>query len=182
MAALLDLLSRRRSIREYQKVKVEKSLIDTMLRSVLFSPTSKGIASRSIIVVDDPDILASLAECKAHGAGFLSGAPLAFVVAADTEKAAAWIEDASIAAITLQYSAEELGLSSCWIQVRGRKRKDGTEASAYIKELLSLPPQLAVEAVVAVGYPGESLSPHGENELDKESIRLNGYEKPYTLD
>ncbi len=182
MGTLLDLLSRRRSIREYQKVKVEKKLVDTMLRSVLFSPTSKGIASRSIIVVDDPETIASLAECKPHGAGFLAGAPLAFVVAADTEKAAAWIEDASIAAITLQYSAEELGLSSCWIQVRGRKRKDGTEASAYIKELLSLPPQFEVEAVVAVGYPGESLSPHSEDELSKEGIRLNNYTEHYPLD
>ena len=31
-----------------------------------------------------------------------------------------WIEDASIASIMIQLQAEDLGLGSCWVQVRER--------------------------------------------------------------
>jgi nitroreductase len=179
MKSQIDMLTKRRSVRSYQNTPVEKELVDTMVRAALLSPTSKGIHSRCITVVDDPGTIATLAECKAHGADFLPGAPLALVVAADTERASAWIEDASIAAITIQYAAEELGLSSCWIQIRGRTRNDGVMASDYIKRTLSLPESMEVEVIVSVGYAAETLEPHSDDELSWDSIRYNSYQKPY---
>lgn len=180
MNTLEEMLCSRRSIRTYEKKPVEPEKIRYMLKSALFSPTSKGIQSRSIIVADDPQLLSTLSRSKEHGADFLAEAPLAFVVAADTEKAAAWIEDCSIAAITLQYAAEELGLGSCWIQIRRRYTPDGISASEYIKERLSLPDHFEVEAIVSAGHPTESLKPHSDNELPWESIRYNEYSRPFS--
>ena len=179
MNGLNAMLKKRRSIRSYKPHPVPKEEVDAMLEALMLSPTSKGIASRSVVVVDEEKMIARLAECKAHGSGFLKEAPLAIVIAADTGKAAAWIEDCSIAAITLQYAAEERGLGSCWIQVRERRSPDGESASAYIRRELGLPPHIEVEAVVAVGYPAETLPPRSPESLDRDSVRYNGYENAY---
>jgi nitroreductase len=179
MHKLNEMLKKRRSIRSYTSHPVPKELVDSMLEALLLSPTSKGIASRSTVVVDDREKISRLAACKAHGSSFLETAPLAIVIAADTGKAAAWIEDCSIAAITLQYAAEELGLGSCWIQVRERQSPDGGPASAYIRRELDLPEHVEVEAVVAVGYPAETLPPRSPDSLDRASVRYNGYGRAY---
>jgi len=179
MDSLNKLLYQRRSVRDYEDRVVEREKIEKMIEALLLSPTSKGIRSRSLVLVDNKKLIAELSRCKAHGAGFLESAPLALVISADMEKAAAWIEDCSIAAITLQYSAEELGLSSCWIQIRARQREDGGSASDYIKELLHLPQHFEVEAIVAVGYPSRVPPAHEPEELDWASVRYNEYGKPY---
>ena len=175
MNGLDSMLKKRRSIRSYKPHSVPKELVDSMLEALLLSPTSKGIASRSIIVVDEEEKLSRLAACKAHGSDFLKEAPLGIVIAADTEKAAAWIEDCSIAAITLQYAAEELGLGSCWIQVRERQSPDGGTASDYIRGELGLPAQFEVETIISVGYPAETLPPHSPDSLDRSALHYNGY-------
>lgn len=54
------------------------------------------------------------------GAAFLADAAMAVVVMADPLASDVWIEDASIASIMIQLQAEDLGLGSCWIQVRER--------------------------------------------------------------
>ena len=44
------------------------------------------------------------------GSQFLKDAPLAIVVLGDPMQNDCWVEDGSIAAISMQYQAEELGL------------------------------------------------------------------------
>ena len=69
---------------------------------------------------------------RASGADFLKDAPLAIVVLADPLASDVWIEDASIASILIQLQAEDLGLGSCWIQVRERYTATGMPADEYI--------------------------------------------------
>jgi septum formation protein len=61
------------------------------------------------------------------GAAFLADAAMAVVVMADPLASDVWIEDASIASIMIQLQAEDLGLGSCWIQVRERFTATGIE-------------------------------------------------------
>ena len=51
----------------------------------------------------------------------LKNAPLAIVVCGDPAKCDVWIEDCSIASILLHLAATDLGLGSCWIQLRLRE-------------------------------------------------------------
>ena len=65
-----------------------------------------------------------------------------------------WIEDAAIASIMIQLQAEDLGLGSCWIQVRERFTSTGMPSGEYVYTLLDIPLQLQVVSIIAVGHKG----------------------------
>ena len=117
------------------------------------SPTGHSARGWQFVVVSDRNTLNQLAATKSAGADFLKEAPVAVVVAYDATSSDVWVEDASIAAVTMQYQATELGLGSCWSQIRLRTDADGRSASEAVKSLLSLPETWEVECIIAFGYP-----------------------------
>ena len=171
----LSLVQKRRSIRQYLERPVEKEKIEGLIEAALRSPSSRGFNPWEFIVVTDRDLLAKLSTAKPHGASFLKNAPLGIVVCADPEKCDAWIEDASIASIFLHLAAESLELGSCWIQIRMRMHDQTKTAQEYVQELLNIPGNLNVEAMIAIGYPAESKPPHRKENLQYEKVHYNEY-------
>jgi nitroreductase len=172
---LYDILKSRRSIRKFQDREVEKEKLDIILKSALLSPSSRARRPWEFITVTDREKLLKLSQCREYGSSFLAGAPLGIVVVADTKLCDVWVEDASIASVIIQLSAQSLGLGSCWIQVRERLHSDGPEAGEYIREVLSIPDKYGVECIVAVGYPGEEKRTYEESELLFDKIHFNKY-------
>lgn len=162
---LLNLLRKRRSIRTFTNQPVSPEMISALVEAAVRAPTSRGRNPWEFIVVTDPKVLAQLGEAKAHGSAFISGAPLAIVVAADATKSDVWTEDCSIAAILIQLAAEEMGLGSCWAQIRLRPHDSDSSAEQYIKNLLGMPDSYAVECVVGIGFPGEEKTGHAPESL-----------------
>ena len=80
---VLETLRHRRSIRRFSTQSVEAEKIDALLEAALRAPSSRELRPWEFVVVTEPATLQKLAEAKQHGAGFLAGAPLAIVVAAD---------------------------------------------------------------------------------------------------
>jgi nitroreductase len=167
---LLDLLRSRRSIRSFDSKKVESDKLQLLLEAVLRSPSSRGLNPWQFIVVSAEQTIADLARAKTHGSAFLKNAPLAIVVCADPAKSDVWVEDASIAALILHLCATDLGLGSCWIQIRKRQHDDTTSSEAYVREVLSIESGLRVEAIVAIGYPAEQKTGHDGSTLLWEHI------------
>lgn len=118
MKSLHNLLIHRRSIRKYTQEALSPEAVKTILEAGLLAPSSKRCTPWEFIAVEDKETLARLSECKTSGAKPIAGAALAIVVTADMTLTDTWIEDASIAAILMQLQAADLGLGSCWIQVR----------------------------------------------------------------
>lgn len=174
-----DLIRERRSTRRFLQKRVDPESIDLLVEAALRSPSSRGINPWRFVVVDDPALLEHISTAKPHGASFLKDAPLGIVVLANTDKSDVWIEDTSIASIIIQLAAESLGLGSCWIQIRQRNREEGQTAGEYIKELLAVPENMAVESVIAVGHPAEDKPGHDASELEREKVFTNRYERPY---
>jgi nitroreductase len=172
---LLSLLKKRRSIRKYQPRPIEKEKIETLMEAVLRSPSSRNLNPWQFVFVTEPGLLAKLGRSKEHGANFLKGAALAVVILADPERCDVWIEDCSIAASILQLVAEEMGLGSCWVQIRLRKHSSSLAADDYVKELLQIPDNLVVESIVGMGYPDETKTGHAEETLQHDKIFLNTY-------
>ena len=83
-------------------------------------------------------MLAKLSVCKPAGAAFLKDCALAVVVLANVMESDVWVEDASIASIYMQLQAEDLGLGSCWCQIRNRQMEDDTDAAQYVRGLLDV--------------------------------------------
>jgi len=99
-----------------------------------------------------------LSYCKEQASQFIADAALAVVVVADPLASDVWIEDASIASIYLQLQAEDMGLGSCWVQVRERFTASGMPSGEYVHEVLDIPLQLQVLSVIAIGHKGWSVS------------------------
>ena len=97
------------------------------------------------------------------------------VVAADTTRTEAWVEDASVAATMLLLQAEDMGLGACWVQVNGRTQADGTPSADIVRDILSLPAECAPLAIVAVGHKAAERKPQNDEKLLWEKIHLNGY-------
>ena len=142
---LIDLLRKRRSVRRFDGRPVEEEKIETLIEAVLRSPSSRGLHPWEFVVVRDREMLSRLAQAKPHGASFIKNAPLAIAVCADPAKCDVWVEDCSIAAILLHLAATDLGLGSCWVQIRLREHGDGRMAQEYVADLLGLPQGMEVE-------------------------------------
>ena len=86
-----------------------------------------------------------------------------------------WIEDASVASILIQLQAEDLGLGSCWIQVRERYVATGMPSDEYVRAILGLPLQLQVLSIIAIGHKGMERKPFNEEHLQWEKVHINKY-------
>jgi nitroreductase len=165
-----SLMHKRRSVRKYLERSIEPEKIDTLLEAALRAPSGKSKYPVEFIVVDDRDMLAKLSVSKPAGAAFLKHAALGVVICANQDKSDTCIEDASIASIVLQLAAESLGLGSCWIQLRNRTHEDGRSSQYYVAQLLDIPENYMVLAVMAVGYPAEAKAPHKRQTLKFEQV------------
>jgi len=171
----MELLKKRRSIRQFKNKPVEQDKIDTLVEAALRSPSSRSLNPWEFVVVTDQQTIAELSTSKPHGASFMKNAPLAVVVCADPEKSDVWIEDCSIATLLLHLQAADLGLGSCWVQIRRRQHNGKQSAEGYVKKLLNLREDMVVEAIVAIGYPEEDKSEHPKSSLLYGNVSYNRY-------
>jgi len=169
------LIEKRRSIRKFKQKNIEQKEVDKLIEAALRAPSSRGFNPWRFIVIDNKDILLKLAESKPHGSSFLKDATLGIVVCGDIEKSDVWIEDTSIAATFIQLAAESLGLATCWIQIRERQHDKTLSADKYVKELLSIPDNMNVASIIAIGYPDEHKQGHTKESLQTEKIFYNNY-------
>jgi nitroreductase len=173
----IDLLRKRRSIRSFLERPVEPEKIELLTEAVLRSPSSRGINPWGFVFVTEPETIARLAQAKPHGAAFLAKAPLAVVVYADPAKSDVWVEDTAIATLIVHLAATDLGLGSCWIQIRRRPHDESRSAGEYITEVLGIPPSMEIEAMVAVGYPAEEKAPHPAASLERGKVSYDSRER-----
>ena len=170
-----ELAKNRRSHRKFTDERLTEEQIQSLLDVALMAPTSKGLHSYSFCVVENPEKLTALSQCKDMGSQFVSGAPCAIVVMADPEISDVWIEDAAIASLMIQLQAEDMGLGSCWIQVRERFTATGIPSGDFVHNVLDIPLQLQVLSIVAIGHKGMERKPFNEEHLQWEKIHINKY-------
>ncbi len=170
-----DLVQARRSHRAFTPEEIDPEHLRLIMRAALMSPTSKGQRAWQFVVVDDREKIGRISEAKQHGAAPLRDAPLAICVLGDPAENDCWVEDASIAAISMQYQAEDLGLGTCWVQMRGRGTSDGTSADETIRGILGIPGNMSVLCVLAVGHKASGRKPQNEDALKWENVHVNGY-------
>lgn len=175
MDSFSELIKRRRSMRKFTGQELTQDEVVLLLKAALMSPSSKRSNCWQFVVVDDKETLDKLSHCKEVGASFLKDAPLAIVVLADPLASDVWIEDASVASIMVQLQAEDMGLGSCWIQVRERYTATGMSSDEYVHGVLDIPLQLQVLSIIAVGHKGMERKPFDESHLQWEKIHINKY-------
>jgi nitroreductase len=175
---MLDLLQSRRSVRKFQNDALEPRQIDALKEAVLRSPSSRGLNPWEFIFVDDKALLEKLSGAKQHGAEFVQDAALAVVICADPRICDVWIEDCAIASFVIHLTAHSLGLGSCWVQIRLRRRADGQDSETFVRKTLGIPETLCVLSMVAIGKPAQILNPVPIKKLKFDKIHSNTWRKP----
>ena len=175
MEQFSDLIKNSRTMRKFTENELTQDQVVTLLKAALMSPSSKRSNPWQFIVVDDKETLEKLSLCKATGSSFLKDAAIAIVILADPLASDVWIEDAAIATLMIQLQAEDLGLGSCWIQIRELFTASGMPSNEFVHDTLDIPLQLQVLSIVAVGHKGMERKPFNEEHLQWEKIHLGKY-------
>lgn len=162
-------------MRKFTEEELTQDQVVTLMKAALMSPSSKRSNGWQFIVVDDKELLKKLSFSKAQASQFVADASLAIVITADPLVSDVWIEDASIASIILQLQAEDMGLGSCWVQIRERFTASGVPSDEYVREVLDIPLQLQVLSLVVIGHKGMERKPFSEEHLQWEKIHLNKF-------
>lgn len=167
-----ELLVNRRSIRRYTSEPLTAEQVRLILEAGLLAPTSKSGRPWQFIAVEDKEMLKRLADCKPVAAHPIADCALAVVVAVDQTKSDPWIEDASIAAAYMQLQAADLGLGSCWIQIRGRFTADEIPSDEYVQELLGIPEEFPVVCILTFGHKNEERKSVDTSKLLWEKVHI----------
>ena len=171
----LDLLASRRSIRKYRPDPVPPEKVEALIETALRSFSSRGFNPWRFIVVDDRQTLKRLSELKQHGSSFLKNAPLGIAVIGVPEESDVWVEDTAIASALIHLAAHDMGLGSCWIQIRKREHSSFKSSDTYVKEVLAIPDNYSVESIIAIGYPDQKLKGHPRESLNDDKVWYNRY-------
>lgn len=170
-----DLAQRRRSIRSFTDEPITEPERRALMTPVLMSPTAKCCRAWDFILVDNKDDLQFLSESKESGAQLIKGAALAVIVAVDKEKSEAWVEDGSVAATMMMLQAEDMGLGSCWVEIRDRKKADGTPSEDIIRNRFNIPERYGVLCVVAIGHKAQERKLQNEDKLLWEQVHTGKF-------
>lgn len=171
MNGLLQLMLQRRSVRKYTGEAIPEDKIKLILQAGLASATSKNRKPWEFVVVQEKETLQKLAKCRTGAAKMLETAGCAIVVFGDTSVTPdVWVEDCSIAMSNMHLMADALGLGSCWIQGRCREAENGQSTESFCRELLGVPEQFALEAILSIGVPAERPAGYTVENLKEEKI------------
>lgn len=163
-----ELAKARFSVREYQDRPVEPEKLAAILEAARVAPTAHNNQPQRIYVAQSPEAREKLAAvCKCT-----YGAPVILVVCYDGE--AAWHNklmpgyqagetDAAICCTHMMLQAWDLGIGSCWV---------GMFNSEQVKEVLGLPGNLTVSALLPIGYAAESARPIAMHDASLDSSEL----------
>jgi nitroreductase len=143
----VDLILSRRSIRRYENKDIPEEILQQILETGRQAPSAVNRQPIRFVIANDHDILKNL--CDNLITRFVKYAPLAIVGCANTKSllTGKWaVVDATIAMENMVISAWSLGIGSCWIGACNEKK---------VKELLKIPDEWKVVALLTFGYPAE---------------------------
>ena len=134
----------RRSIRRFRSDPVPRELVDQVMHAGIWAPSSCNYQMWDLVAVDDPALNAELGGLSLQ----MSNAPVNVVVAYGrgfSEENQANVQSASALIQNMSLAAQVLGLGTFWITQTGDPEK--------VREIVGLPPDRMVVAVLALGYP-----------------------------
>ncbi|MDR3251380.1 MAG: nitroreductase family protein [Tannerella sp.] len=153
---LLDLISRRRSVREYLTREIEPEKIDYIKECIRLAPSACNLQPWKFIFVQSDEKKALLQRC--YDKEWLRAAPICVLALGDVSRS--WKRgadgkdhaeiDVTIAFEHLILAAAEQGLGTCWIC---------NFDVALARTLLNLPDNLIPVAITPLGYPAKKHDP-----------------------
>lgn len=159
---MLEIIRKRRSVRNYQKKEVDFEKLNEILKSAMFAPTAKNLRPWEFIVVKDEETKKQFSKATRYSS-FAKDAPVVIVICYDITKGNRFKEDCSICAQNIYLETFNQGLGTCYIQIAEGTEGSVGEPEAFIKNLLNIPKSYRVLCLMPIGYP-ESYPPEYSEE------------------
>lgn len=148
--SILDIIKKRRSIRQYSQKEIPDKLLLELIEAAIWAPTGSNIQPWYFIIVKNKDVLNRI---KAFSPGLLGNPPTIIVICSDRKRAfekggnlgrdELCIMDISMAAQNLMLLATEKGIGTCPVKSFNKKA---------ISRILELPDYISPDLIISVGY------------------------------
>lgn len=149
---VFEVIQRRHSVRAYESTPVPRETLKKILEAAGLAPSAGNIQPWHFIVVTDTEKRRRLAE--APFASFLKEAPVVIVGCGDQKASQKWfMVDVAIAMQNMVLAATAEGLGTYWV---------GSFDEDKVRELLKIPSNYRVIALLALGYPRKKLDLQGK--------------------
>ncbi|UCG39283.1 MAG: nitroreductase family protein [bacterium] len=137
----------RRSVRRFRPDPVPEAVLRDILDCGRLAPTARNLQPWLLGAVTDQELRHRISDLARYG-GFIRQSPVCFAVfTLASEKY--YLEDGCAAAMNIIIAAAAHGLSTCW--VAGDKK----EYAPRVREILGVPSEYTLVALVACGYADE---------------------------
>ena len=136
---VFDALLNRRSVRRYKPELPAREDLEKIAEAGLYAASGKGMQTVKIVIVTNPELIATLREWNRviggwdEGVDPFYGAPALLLVLAD-RASPNHVYDGALAMGNMMLAAHALGLGSCWIN-RARQEFDSDEGKALLASL-----------------------------------------------
>ncbi|MGB9671977.1 MAG: nitroreductase family protein [Candidatus Bathyarchaeales archaeon] len=150
---VFEVVQRRCSVRAYNLVPVPKDKLMKLLEAARLAPSAGNVQPWHFVVVMDYWKRRRIAE-SGRFARFLAESPVVIVGCGDERASPKWhVVDVAIAMQNIVLTATSEGLGTCWV---------GDFDEKLVKELLRIPENYRVIALLAVGYPRKKFDVQGK--------------------
>ncbi|MCX6672678.1 MAG: nitroreductase family protein [Methanothrix sp.] len=159
---LMQAIRARRSIRNFQDRSVEEVKLLAVLEAGRIAPSARNMQDWKFIVVRDAATRQKLAGA-ARDQQFVGQAPVVIAACGTSDLVMtcgqpAYAIDVAVALDHMTLAAAALGLGTCWI---------GAFYEDKVKEILGVPQEIRVVALLPMGYPAEEPCPRPRKSLDE---------------
>lgn len=169
----IEAIRTRRSIRAYKPDPVPDDLLNEVIAAGFCAPSAHAKRAWHAIVVKDIEKRKQLAAIHPWSR-LVKKAPVTVAVCVDrNESEVFWIEDGAVFIENMMLAAQSKGLGTCWIGIRGAIHRE-VESEAAAREILEIPDQIGILALVVIGYPAEE-KPARELELPEGRVHKDSF-------
>ncbi len=157
-----DCIKMRRSIRKYKPDHIDHSIIDSIISIASYSPSWKNTQITRYIAIEDPSILKKIADdyTPVYNSNIIRQIPMLVAVtfiknrsgferdgSYSTKKGDRWqMFDVGVACQSFCLASKEQGLGTVIMGIFDEEK---------ITELLEIPPERELAALIAVGWPDD---------------------------
>lgn len=163
---LMDIIRKRKSVRSYADKPIPDEVIKELIEAARLAPSAKNLQEWKFIIVRDEETKEKLVEA-AKGQRFIKEANVIIAGVATytnyvmTNGIPACHIDLAIAMEHIALAAAEKGIGTCWI---------GAFYQDKAKEILGVPDDCLIVALMTLGYPKEELKPEEKSRKSLEEI------------
>jgi nitroreductase len=158
---MLDLIRKRRTIRNFTEDDVSDEHVDTLLEMAMCAPNRLNRQPWHFVVIRDKEVQKKLADVL-RVRPYLEQAPAVIAVCAVPDTSSTWMMDVSAAIENMLLAATATGLGGAWIGSPDTVLWNLCEE--FLHDCLSIPLNVRIPALVAIGQPAEDPPPHGKHD------------------